>query len=279
MELGHSVNPPGSSAVSVRDAGHLQFGFQHGDGLIVTGGGRGIGLATAMCAAQQGLRVAVLDLHADAARDAVQQIEAAGGSATGFAVDVSDATQVNRALDHAHRVLGGVRYLVNCASPSSLDDLAFDDAMRIAVGGMRLVTEEWLKHPATERALVNVSSTAGNVQGANCDWYSAAKAAVAGYTRHLAACRAGEVRSNAVAPGMTDTPRLHGTPGMATLAGGQDRAFLASEVGRAALQRVPLGRLADPHEVALPILFLLSPAASFVNGALLTIDGGWTLTV
>jgi NAD(P)-dependent dehydrogenase (short-subunit alcohol dehydrogenase family) len=85
-----------------------------------------------------------------------------------------------------------------------------------------------------------------------------------GYTRHLAAYRSDVVRANAVAPGMTDTPRLAG--------------LTASETGQQALARIPLHRLATPGEISWAILFLLSPLASYINGALLTADGGWTVT-
>lgn len=113
-------------------------------------------------------------------------------------------------------------------------------------------------------ALVNVASVAGNVIGTAPDWYPAAKAGIMGYTRHLATYRIADVRANAVAPGMIDTPRLAG--------------FTASEVGRRALGRIPLGRLGRPGEIAWAILFLLSPLASYINGVLLIADGGWTIT-
>ena len=111
---------------------------------------------------------------------------------------------------------------------------------------------------------MNVSSVAGNVIGTAPDWYPAAKAAIMGYTRHLAAYRSDDVRANAVAPGMTDTPRLRG--------------FTASDVGQRVLQRIPLHRLGTPEEISWAILFLLSPLASYINGVLLTVDGGWTVT-
>jgi NAD(P)-dependent dehydrogenase (short-subunit alcohol dehydrogenase family) len=111
---------------------------------------------------------------------------------------------------------------------------------------------------------VNEASVAGNVIGTAPDWYPATKAAIAGYTRHLAAYRFEQVRANAVAPGMIDTPRLTG--------------FAASEIGQRALQRIPAGRLGRPEEISWAILFLLSPLASYVNGAMLIVDGGWTVT-
>ncbi len=85
-----------------------------------------------------------------------------------------------------------------------------------------------------------------------------------GYVRHLAAHRAQEVRSNGVAPGMTDTPRLAG--------------FAASETGRRVLEKLPIPRMATPDHIAYATLFLLSPLASYINGVFLPVDGGWTVT-
>jgi NAD(P)-dependent dehydrogenase (short-subunit alcohol dehydrogenase family) len=133
------------------------------------------------------------------------------------------------------------------------------------IGSVRRVTEAWLARalPAGP-ALVNVTSVAGNLIGTAPDWYPATKAAIMGYTRHLAAYSHDRVRANAVAPGMTDTPRLTG--------------FTVSEIGQRVLQRIPAGRMARPDEIGWAILFLLSPLASYICGALLVVDGGWTVT-
>jgi NAD(P)-dependent dehydrogenase (short-subunit alcohol dehydrogenase family) len=96
------------------------------------------------------------------------------------------------------------------------------------------------------------------------DWHAVAKAGIMGYTRHLAAYRSDVVRAYAVAPGLTDTPRVAG--------------FKASELGRRILERIPLHRPATPDEIAWAILFLLSPLVSDINGVLLIVDGGWTVT-
>lgn len=243
----------------------VSFGFTPGDVVVVTGAASGIGQATACNAAAMGLRVAVWDIDLDGARRTADEIAAAGGECLAVEADTTDADQVQRAFDScAH--LGAARYLVNNAGPASASGPSppFETALLAAVGSVRLVTDTWFarSRPA-DTALVNVSSVAGNLMGTSSQWYPAAKAAIMGYTRHLAAYRCADVRANAVAPGMTDTPR------MAT--------FTGTDVGRRALERIPMHRLATPVEISWAILFLLSPLASYINGALLVVDGGWTV--
>jgi 3-oxoacyl-[acyl-carrier protein] reductase len=112
--------------------------------------------------------------------------------------------------------------------------------------------------------MVVTTSVAGNIVGTDSDWYSASKAGLMGYVRHLAAHRAPEFRSNGVAPGMTDTPRLAG--------------FAASDTGKSVLAKNPLGRMATADDIAYATLFLLSPLAAYINGVFLPVDGGWTVT-
>ncbi|MEN3358561.1 MAG: hypothetical protein V7637_2543 [Mycobacteriales bacterium] len=243
----------------------IALGFTPGDVVIVTGAGSGIGRATARNAAAIGLAVAAWDVDPDSVAETARGIGQAGGRAVAATADVADDAQVAAAFEACAAVVGEARYLVNNAGPASASELEFDRAITICIGSMRRVATGWLARGRQDgAALVNVSSVAGNLIGSAPDWYPAAKAGIAGYTRHLAAYRSDAVRANAVAPGMTDTPRLAG--------------FTASETGQRALARIPLHRLATPDEVSWAILFLLSPLASYINGVLLTVDGGWTVT-
>ncbi|TVZ02144.1 SDR family oxidoreductase [Trebonia kvetii] len=244
--------------------GQVMLGFTPGETVIVTGAGSGIGRSTAINAAAVGLTVAVWDVNADGAAATVRNIQQAGGKAVSVTANVTDDAQVEAALA-ASAQMGNVRYLVNNAGPASAAELDFDQAMLAGIGSMRRVTTAWLaRGPVSGAALVNVASVAGNLIGSAPDWYPATKAAIMGYTRHLAAYRADAVRANAVAPGLTDTARMAG--------------YADSDLGKRILGRIPLHRMASPDEISWGILFLLSPLASYVNGILLTMDGGWTIT-
>lgn len=242
-----------------------QFGFTPGDTIVITGAASGIGRATALSAASQGLNVAAWDLSAENLESVIGEIEAHGVKAHTEITDVGDAAAVEAATQRTVATLGPIRFLHNNAGPPSSAHLDFAEAIRVCVASVQQVTEAWVPHrPDNNSAMVVTSSVAGNLMGTDNSWYSAAKAGVVGYVRHLAAYRSGEFRSNAVAPGMTFTPRI--------------AAFAESEMAQRVLERIPLHRMASPEDIANATLFLLSPAASYINGVLLPVDGGWTVT-
>lgn len=237
--------------------------------IVVTGAGSGIGAATAHAAAGAGWLVAAWDIQGDSNLRTADAIRAQGGRALALGVDTTDPEQVSSAFEKTQAVLGACTLLANNAGPSAETTLDFNSALALSLGSFATVTDAWsaqlpLAAGPRQCAMVITASVAGNRVGTASDWYSAAKAGAAGYVRHLAAYRSDRFRSNAVAPGMVATPRL-------------DR-FRESAQGRRVLERIPLGRLAEPEEVARCITFLLSPAASYVNGAVLPVDGGWTVT-
>jgi len=242
------------------------FGISHEDVVVVTGAASGIGRATALLAGRLGLGVSAWDLNRAGAYEVVVEIAEGGGRGMAIDVDVTDDDRVAAAFVETREMLGIPRYLVNNAGPPSAADLEFRDALQMAAGSVQMVTEKWMALGLPElAAVVNVASIAGNLVGATPDWYSSSKAAIAGYTRFLAVTHGKRLRANAVAPGPVDTPRM--------------TAYLATEIGQAWRDSNPMGRIAKPEEVASVICFLLSPAASHVNGVLLPIDGGATLSL
>lgn len=244
---------------------------------LVTGAADGIGLAAAQRLAADGWRVALLDLNADAARE---RAAALGPDHCGLGCDVADAAAVAAAVAEVQARYGRIDALVNNAgigeaATSTLAQTAegFDRVLAVHLRGTFLVTQAVLPIMAAQArdgrgcrgALVNLASIAalGGIPGRNA--YSAAKAGIVGMTRSLAVewGRRG-IRVNAVAPGYVRT------------------ALVAHLIERGAVDaqaiavRTPLGRLAHPEEIADAIAFLASPAASYVTGAVLSADGGWS---
>jgi len=242
------------------------LGFAPREVVCVTGGASGIGKATALGAAKAGLSVAVWDIDGAGALATADEIAEVGGKALAVTVDVFDSEQVERAWRET-LALGPCLYLVNNAGPRSVSQGPFAERLVEAVGSMERVSERWLAHCGDHAAsMVNISSIAGNLQGSGktvSAFYPAAKAAIAGLTRHQATRLDGKPRVNAVAPGITITPRIE--------------PMLASPAMQDLAARVPVGRLGFPEDVAHAVLFLLSPAAAYINGAVLPVDGGVTL--
>ena len=243
--------------------------------LLITGGSRGIGAATALLASQRGYAVAVnYASHSLAADEVVRQIRAAGGQAIAVQADVAQEDQVLAMFEKIDAKLGPLTALVNNAGvvdvAARVDEMRFDRLRRmfdINVLGSFLCAREAVKrmstrHGGTGGAIVNVSSAAARLgsPGQYVD-YAAAKAAIETFTMGLAKEVATEgIRVNAVRPGIIETD-IHAS-------GGQpDRA-------RQMAIHVPMQRSGTAHEVALGILWLLSNEASYTTGTFLDIAGG-----
>jgi NAD(P)-dependent dehydrogenase (short-subunit alcohol dehydrogenase family) len=242
-----------------------RWGFAD-DAVVITGGGSGIGRATAIACAALGLRVAVWDIAADNARATIEALGIAETRSHMVIADVSDPGAVESAFAETIARVGPVRYLVNNAGPRAADPYSFDEGMRLGAGSVELVTRSWMgTSPPPDASIVNVASVAGNLAGTDPPWYAANKAAIAGYTRAMAVALAPHVRVNAVAPSLVNTPRTS--------------KWTDSDLGRHWAEVNPLQRWAVADDIAYPIVYLLSPMAGYVNGILLPVDGGQTLVL
>jgi NAD(P)-dependent dehydrogenase (short-subunit alcohol dehydrogenase family) len=243
--------------------------------LIVTGASRGIGAATARLGAARGFAVAVNFSRDRAGAEAVvADIGAQGGRAVAVQADVSDEAQVAALFEAAEAAFGPVTTLVNNAGfsgPSGrLDEVSTSDMRRVVE--VNYLGTVWCCREAVRRmstrnggpggGIVNLSSGAASLGSPGAYvWYAGAKGAVDSFTLGLAKEVAREgIRVNAVAPGFVATG-IHADSGLPRR--------LEEEA-----PKEPLGRAAEPEEIAEPILWLLSPAASFTTGAVLRVAGG-----
>ena len=237
---------------------------------IVTGGGSGIGAESARVLASKGARVALVDLDITAAQAVAGEID----NAIAVECNVSEEESVRAAFDVVVDRLGPIDVLHNNAGICPTDDCAVDE-LDIAIWNKTLgvnLTGQFLcaKYAAKSMqtsgggAIVNTASVAGAYVGTVHTAYCAAKAGVVGLTRALVLTHAGKnIRTTAICPGSVETP--------------MSRSALTAPAERERLiGGIPAQRIATPYDIAALVAFLASPAGSYLNGSIITADGGLT---
>lgn len=239
-----------------------------GRAAIVTGAGRGIGRATALALADAGADVVIAARTMSQLEEVAEEVEQRGRRAAPVAADLSDLSQLPRLLERAVADFGRVDVVVNNVggtmpgpfmdtTPEALED-AFHFNVTTAFALTRAATPQLLE---SRGSVVNISSAMGRLRDRGYVAYGTAKAAMAHMTRLLAADLAPKVRVNAISVGSTATSALE-------MVLGND------EIRREMEQGTLLGRLGEPEDIALGVLYLASPAGGWITGKVIEIDGG-----
>ena len=253
-------------------------GLLDGKSALITGGGGGIGRATALAFAREGARVAVADVMEEAARETVALVNAAGGQAISLSGDVSRDADVRAMIDAVVGTYGRLDCAFNNAGiagwqvdailkkTAEWSEEAFDRMIAVNLKGVWLCMRHELPQMQAQGggAIVNTGSIAGLVGLPNSSAYVAAKHGVIGLTKTAALEYAeSNIRVNAVCPGYIKTPMTE--PSMRLR-------------GEAILAQTPLKRMGSPEEIAEMVVWLCSERASYVSGAAYNVDGGWMAT-
>jgi 3-oxoacyl-[acyl-carrier protein] reductase len=238
---------------------------------VVTGAGRGIGQAISLKLAGAGADVVCVDLKTEFCDETVQRVQALGRKAWSFAGNVADATGVEAVAEQILAAAGRVDILVNNAGITRdtllmrMSEADWDAVLDINLKGTFLVTKAFTRAFLKQRAgrIINIASDIGLIGNAGQCNYAASKAGVIGFTKSVAREVASRgVTVNAIAPGFIQTAMT-------------DK--LNPEQKDAILRQIPLGTLGQAEDVADAALFLASPAARYITGQVLAVDGGMTM--
>jgi NAD(P)-dependent dehydrogenase (short-subunit alcohol dehydrogenase family) len=252
------------------EAASLDWGLS-GKSVIVTGASSGIGAAVARALGAVGASVLLAGRDEPRLGEQAQLVEKAGGKATVAQADLEDPEAAAGLVDRALEAYGSLHGIVQTASlfdPRPLSETTIDSIelqFRTNVTAPLAITQRAVPHLESGSSIVFVSSTTGTVGFPGCAAYSATKGAVESVARALAVELAPNgIRVNVVVPGYVRTPMLQ--PHLDANDGYEDWI----------VERTPVGYIGGPEELATTIIFLLSGLSTYVDGATLIADGGWT---
>lgn len=242
---------------------------------LVTGASRGIGASIAKLLAAQGAHVIVSSRKLEDCEALCQQIQANGDKATAFACHIGDIEQITQLFEHIAKTFGRLDILVNNAATNPFfghvldtDLSSFQKTIDVNIRGYFLMSQNAAKMMKNQGsgAIVNTASVNGIIPGNMQAIYSITKAAIISMTKAFALeCAPFGIRVNAIAPGLTKTK----------FAGA---LFQHEAIYKAAMQKIPMHRHAEPDEMAGTVLYLVSDASSYTNGECIVVDGGLTIS-
>lgn len=250
--------------------------------VVVTGGGSGIGRATCLLLAEEGAKVAVVDINDKAGREVTSEIKSSGGSAEYWHMDITSAKEVEQTFADIYKKFGKINVLVNDAGVSGVHNPThevkeedWDRIINVNLKGPFLCTKFVVPYmlKGGGGSIVNVSSFAGLVGVGGDSPYHSAKGGVRLMTKTDAVCYAKDkIRVNSVHPGAIQTPLLEYY--FTDIAG--DDLDKRKEMKKFLVSQFPLGHFGEPIDIAYGILYLASDESKNVTGSELVIDGGYT---
>ena len=249
----------------------LSTNFLTGQVALVTGASRGLGKAIARALASQGASVAVVARSEDALKDTLETIRAAGGTAEPFPVDVADSAAVAATIEKVVARFSKIDILVNNAGVTRdgllarMSSEAWDTVINTNLKGAFHFTQPVGRLMVKQRAgrIINISSVIGLIGNPGQTNYAASKAGLIGFSKSVARELASRgITCNVVCPGFIETDMTKG---------------LNADLTKKLLETIPLQRLGQPEDIAGVVAFLSSPAASYITGQVLTVDGGMVM--